>query len=238
LSNKQNIEQQAKIEHTVSALIEQQVNIAAMARIADMPAAPTAWATEHVTAPHAELRSCNAECTAKKPRWAVLPHDSELCSSAVAGAAEAGAATSASENVFTAPTVPNAAGQRTSTSVPRPPRPRRQLPAATKAPADLTPLDDLTAATLTLPPTVSTTSTTSWTAANCNWASWDERRPANTGNVQNELRCSEPIPQLARGGIAAMSPIAAMSVLARFAAAIDTEVPGYTPSLIFPTYGR
>ena len=198
----------------------------------DLPTAtPTAWAMENDTASHAELiclraRACNAECTAKTPRL---------------GVAETGAFASA--NMATAITAPAAAGQPTSTSGTSlmPPRPTRQvggaLPAATKVSADLTShFIDMTAAPLkpaALSPAALATSTTSSTEVNCNWSSWDERFSANTGDAQ--LRCSEPFPQLARGGLAHGS---ATSVLAQFAAAIDTDVPGYKPSLIFATYGR
>ena len=228
-------------------LTEQQTYSAAMARIADMTASTTAWAKEHDNASHAELTSLRAtpcinctanaeciDCTAEKSRRAVLPHNSGLGSSAVAGGAGAGAATSASAMSNT-PTAPAAKVQR---RVLRPPQRRRrvgeELPAATEAPAALKSLDfivvDLTPAKLTPAKLSSAATTTSLTAAN--WGSWNQRLSATgTGDIRHEPWCAAPLPKMNRP----FEP--PRSVLASFAAAIDTTVPGYTPSAIFACYG-
>ena len=189
--------------------------------------ATTAWAKDHGTPSHAELNRVRAmpwnamDCTAKKPKLAVLPHDSRLRSSAVAGGAEAGAATSALANMSNAPTAPAAPAQRTECA---------QLDGAAtnarhgggvsflpKAPADPIWLDfDLIAATPTpaaLPPATSDATTTS--------SSWDERLSAYIGDLRSEV----PVPKV-------RSP-APMSLLDHFASAINVQTPGYVPSLIF-----
>ena len=119
--------------------VEQQT-YTAKTRIADRTTATTctAWDTEHDNASNAELTSlpatpCTAAecrvCTAKRPRWAVLPYDSGLRSGAVKGGAEAEAATSAN----TAPAAPAQRRRHLTQALPR--------PAATKAPAALESLD-------------------------------------------------------------------------------------------------
>ena len=147
-----------------------------MTGIDDVTAAMTACSKEDDTASHAELRA--EPCNGEKARWAVLPHDSGLRSSAVAVASEARATTST--------TVPASPAERTSTSVPSLTvlRQRRQL-TATKPWADIMPLDfDLRAT-----PTPAALPPTSWIAAN--WASGSEMW-ANTGD-KHELRGAAPL---------------------------------------------
>jgi hypothetical protein len=114
----------------MSILVEQQAYIAAMPRIAAMTAT-TEWTDEHDNSSHVELNHLRADC-AQVPRSSSAP---ELLSSSVAGAL-AGAATSASANMSTAPNVM-----------------AKRFPAATKVPADLMSLDfDFTQANLTPAP--------------------------------------------------------------------------------------